>query len=380
MWIHAAIPSLCDPHVSGGEGTRFFWLTRYGRTRMYWPLIVLAAVLGGCHGTHSDSGQTAGQRRPQLAYVTNGIASFWVIAERGAETAARDLDVDVEVVKPPKGVGDQKRMVQDLLARGVDGVAISPIDPDNQQDLLDEVARHADLITHDSDAPNSKRRCYVGMDNYTAGRMCGQLVKEALPAGGSVMLFIGRLGQLNARLRRQGVIDELLDRDPDPARYDPPGAELRGDHYVILDTRTDSFEFAKAKALAQDAIARYPDLGCMVGLFAYNPPKCLEAVQGAGAIGRIKIVAFDEQDETLQGIVDGGIYGTVVQNPYRYGYESVRILAGLARGDDSVLPEGGFLDIPARKITSANVDRFWAELKRSLGKSSAARPTGERGA
>ena len=57
---------------------------------------------------------------------------------------------------------------------------------------------------------------------------------------------------------------------------------------------------------------------------------------------QIKIIAFDEEDETLQGITDGHIYGTVVQNPYQYGYESVRILAGLARGDQSVLPSEGY--------------------------------------
>ncbi len=321
---------------------------------------VLLAAWAGCRG--GATADSASEGRPRVAYVTNGIASFWVIADKGARAAARDFDADVEVVMPPKGAPDQKRMVEDLLAGGIDGVAISPIDPDNQQDLLDDIVRRTHLITQDSDAPNSDRLCYVGMDNYTAGRMCGELVKEALPEGGSVMMFVGRLGQLNARQRRQGVIDELLDRDHDPSRFDAPGTVPKGDKYAILDTRTDQFDFAKAKSLAQDALARYPDLGCMVGLFAYNPPKCLEAVRDAGKTGQTKIVAFDEEEETLLGIAEGSIYGTVVQNPYRYGYESVRILAGLARDDRTVLPENGFLDIPARKITQENVQEFHAEL------------------
>ncbi len=209
------------------------------------------------------------------------------------------------------------------------------------------------------------------MDNYSAGRMCGQLVKEAMPEGGSVMIFVGRLGQANARLRRQGVIDELMDRDHDATRYDEPGVgPIRGEKYTVLDTRTDGFDFAKAKAQAEDAIAKYPDLGCMVGLFAYNPPKILSAVREAGKAGQIKIVGFDEEDGCLQGIVDGDIYGTTVQNPYEYGYRSVEILAALARGDNSVIPENGFIDIPARNIRKDNVDEFWSELKRltSTGK------------
>jgi ribose transport system substrate-binding protein len=321
--------------------------------------LLLAALVsaGGCSSQSDRAG------KPTVAYVTNGIASFWVIAEKGAKAAGEKFGANVEVRMPPKGVADQKRMVQELLTKGVDGIAISPIDPDNQGDLFKEIRERTKLITHDSDAVDSGRLCYVGMDNYQAGRMCGKLVKRALPDGGSVMIFVGRLGQLNAKQRRQGLIDELLDRSEDRTRFDEPGAELKGDKYVVLDTRTDGFDFAKAKSLAQDAIAKYPDLGCMVGLFAYNPPKCLEAIREADKLGQIQLVAFDEDDETLQGIADGHVFGTIVQNPYEYGYESVRILTALAKGDESALPPNGYLDIPAREITKENVQKFRDDLK-----------------
>lgn len=336
-------------------------------------LILSASLIGfaGCGGgDESTSGGGAGGDgdKPRVAYVTNGIASFWVIAEKGARAAAEDVGADLVVKMPPKDP-DQKIMVEDLLAEGVSGIAISPIDSENQGDLLDEIAENANLITHDSDAPNSKRLCYIGMDNYLAGRMCGQLVKEAMPEGGSVMIFVGRLGQSNARLRRQGVIDELLDRSADNSRYDDPNAgELKGDKYTILDTRTDGFDFGKAKANAQDAIAKYEDLGCMVGLFAYNPPLMLEAVKEAGKVGKIKLVAFDEEDGTLAGIQAGEIYGTTVQNPYQYGYKSVEVLTALAKGDKSLIPEDGFINVEARNIVKGNVDEFWKTLKELTGK------------
>jgi ribose transport system substrate-binding protein len=307
-----------------------------------WILLAsLALVASGCK---KDDGKIT------VGYVTNGIDPFWTIAEKGAKDAAPKFDVNVEVRMPPKGVDDQKRMVQELLASGIKGIAISPIDADNQGDLLNEIAANTKLITHDSDAPKSKRLCYVGMDNYDAGRMCGKLVKKAMPDGGTVMIFVGRLGQDNARLRNQGVIDELKDSK-----------------WKVLDTRTDGFDRAKAKQLAQDAMTANPDLGCMVGLFAYNPPICLDAIKDAGKLGKIKIVAFDENKDTLQAIKDGHIIGTVVQNPYKYGYESVRILAGLARNDQTVLPKDGTLYIPARSITAENLDEYWKELKQLTG-------------
>jgi ribose transport system substrate-binding protein len=340
-----------------------------GMRAFFRQIVVLAAMgLAGCTGSSTDSGDaSSGSDRVTVGYVTTGIASFWLIAEKGALAGGKDFDAEVLVRMPPEGASDQKRMLEELLTMGVDGIAVSPIDPDNQQDIFDEVAKRTIFITQDSDAPNSQRRCYIGTDNYTAGRLCGELVKEALPDGGSVMIFIGRLGQLNSKQRRQGVIDELLDRSPDPNRYDEPGQELRGDKYTVIDTRTDQFDFAKAKALPEDAIARYPELGCMVGLFAYNPPHILEAVREAGKLGEIAIIGFDEAEETLQGIAEGEIYGTVVQDPYRYGYESVRVVAGLARGDETVLPEGGYMEIPTRKITRENIDEFWGELKRLTG-------------
>ena len=310
---------------------------------------------------------TTSRSQPLVGFVTNGIASFWTIAEKGARDAADDFDAEVAVMMPPDGTAGQSRMVQSLLARGVDGIAISPRDPANQIGLLDEIASNAHLITHDSDAPESDRLVYVGMDNYEAGRMCGRLLKEALPEGGSVVLFIGLLGQLNADLRRQGVIDELMDRPPDNTRRDPVDKRIANDKYTILDTRVDQFDFARAKGQAEDAIARYPDLDAMIGLFVYNPVQILEAVREAGKLDQITIVGFDEDSVTLQGIREGTIMGTVVQNPYRYGYESVRILAALARGDESILPESQFIDIPARSITSANVDDFENELKDLIG-------------
>lgn len=364
-------------------------LNRIHRLQL-WSCLLGMALLAGCadsavteeDGASGGDGPTPKKmvedgEKPSVAYVTNGIASFWVIAEKGAKDAAEEFDADVNVLMPPNGVEDQKRMCQDMLAQGIDGLAISPIDPDNQGDLLAEISELTNLVTQDSDAPDSDRLCYIGMDNYTAGRMCGDLVKEAMPDGGSVMIFVGRLGQANARLRRQGVIDSLMDREPDASRYDDPSAgEIKGDKYTILDTRTDGFDFGKAKAQAQDAIAKYDDLGCMVGLFAYNPPLMLDAVREANKLNEIKIVAFDEEGPTLEAIQNGEIHGTVVQNPYRYGHESVRVLAALARGDSSVIPEDRFINIPARQIRQDNVTEFWDELKRLTGDAAAAEEQG----
>ena len=322
-----------------------------------------AAVLAGCD---RKPGGAAGKKR--IAFVTNGIASFWNIAEAGAKAAGEKFGVEAITLMPPEGIGSQKRMIEDMLTSGVDGIAVSPIDPENQTELLNVAAKRTKLITHDSDAPKSERLVYIGMDNYKAGRMCGDLVREALPNGGSVMIFVGRVEQDNAKRRRQGVIDAILGRPENPANFDPPGAVLEANGYKILGTLTDQFDRAKGKANAEDTLAKHPDIQCMVGLFAYNPPLMLEALKQAGKLGQVKVVAFDEDDDTLAGIQSGTVHGTVVQNPYMYGFKSVEILAALANGKTDVIPESKFIDIPARQIRKADVDAFWADLKSKLPK------------
>ena len=329
--------------------------------------IIIAAALFFTGCDKKESGASSGTGKRKLAYVTNCVDPFWITATAGVRAAEKKFGVECEVLMPPKGVVDQKRMIESLLARGVDGIAISPIDPKNQADLINEAAARCPVITHDSDAPDSKRLCFVGMDNYKAGRAAGKLVKSAVPQGGKVMLFVGYMEQLNSQQRRQGVIDELLDRPMLSAatmKMDPPAAVLTGEKFTILGTRTDNTDYARAKANAQDTIASVPDLACMIGLYAYNAPQCLEAAKEAGKIGSIKIVSFDEQAEVLQGIVDGTVVGTISQQPYFYGFESVRILNGLANGDKSVLPPGGFLEIPIVEVTKANVEKFRTDLKK----------------
>ncbi len=332
--------------------------------------IVLPIVFGlllsftGCNKAPDGD---VGSKKLKIAFVSNGVASFWTIAAAGVKNAGEDLGVDAQTLMPVEGISDQKRIIEDLLTRGTDGIAVSPIDPVNQTELLNQAAKRTKLITHDSDAPNSDRLVYIGMDNYTAGRMCGDLVREAMPDGGTVMIFIGRLEQDNSKRRRQGTIDAILGRPSNPDNFDAPGTVLEGNGFKILGTLTDQFDRAKGKANAEDALAKYPDLGCMVGLFAYNPPLMLEALSQAGKLNQVKVVAFDEDDATLEGIQKGTVYGTVVQNPYMYGYKSVEVLHGILTGEADAIPEGHFIDIPARQIRQDTVDAFWADLKEKVG-------------
>ena len=132
---------------------------------------LIASALAGS-ACQSRSGTTdSGAKTLRVAFVTNNSADFWTIARRGVEQADQELaDVDAEFRLTPDGTAaEQQRIVDDLLTRGVDAIAISPVDPQNQTALINAAAARAVVFTQDSDAPQSERLCYVGTDNLAPG-------------------------------------------------------------------------------------------------------------------------------------------------------------------------------------------------------------------
>jgi ribose transport system substrate-binding protein len=331
---------------------------------------LLLAALPGCGG--------AGSGKPKVAFVSNNAASFWTIAEAGTRKAAGEFQVEVVFRKPTQGASDQTEIINTLLNQNIKAMAVSVINPKGQRQHLDEIAARVPLITQDNDAPDSKRLCYIGTDNYAAGREVGRLVKEALPQGGVIAIFVGQTEPLNARQRSWGVLDELAGKEIPKDINDVPAPPDKGTYgnYRLHGTFTDQPEGEqKATENARDvltALSGEENL-CLIGLWAYNPPAILTAVKDKGRAGKVKIVGFDENTATLQGIADGHIHATVVQNPFEFGYQSVKLMAALAKGDKSSVPSGGIIYVPHRVITKdGGKDRvpvadFQKEMKKLLG-------------
>ena len=309
-------------------------------------LAISLLTIGGCKNQ-------AGSKRHKLAFVTNNASDFWTIARKGTEKAAAELpNADIEFkINSDNTAAEQQRIVEALLAQGTNGIAISPVDPVNQLQMLNRAAQTATVVTQDSDAPASNRVCYIGTDNVAAGRQAGELVKEALPQGGKIMIFVGTLDAANAQQRYQGLKEAL-----------------QGSNIEIIDVRTDSTDRVRAKSNASDTLVNQPDIAGMVGLWSYNGPAILGAVRDAGKIGKVKIVAFDEEDETLNGIKEGAIFATVVQQPFEFGYQSMKLMAKILDGDRSGIPASKQIFVPTLAIKKTEVEEFAKKIKTLRGR------------
>jgi ribose transport system substrate-binding protein len=302
----------------------------------------------------SGTNKNAAGTKHKLAFVTNNPSEFWTIARKGTEKAAKEIpDIEVEFRIPAGGTAaEQQSIIDDLLANGVKGIAISPVDPKNQTGMLNRVASQAVVVTQDSDAPDSNRMCYIGTDNVAAGRQAGQLLKEALPQGGKIMVFVGVLDAANAQQRFQGLKEAIA-----------------GSNITIIDVRTDNTDRVRAKSNASDTIVNNADIAGMVGLWSYNGPAILSAVREANKVDKIKIVAFDEEDETLNGVKDGAIYATVVQQPFEFGYQSMALMAKVLNGDKSQIPASKQIFVPTLAIKKADVEEFTKKINSLRGRS-----------
>jgi len=317
--------------------------------------LLCALILSSCQPGTSPTNNNAGSGGPhKLAFVPNNASDFWIIARKGTEKAEKEIPgIKVEFRIPADGTAaEQQRIVDELLAKGINGIAISPVDPANQTAMLDRASTQAVVVTQDSDAPNSKRVCYIGTDNVAAGKQAGELLKEALPQGGKVMVFVGTLDASNAQQRYQGLKEAIA-----------------GSNIQIINVRTDNTDRVRAKANAADTLVTNSDVAGMVGLWSYNGPAILNAVKEANKADKVKIIAFDEEDETLNGIKEGAIYATVVQQPFEFGYQSIAMMAKVLNGDKSGIPAGKQIFVPTLAVKKADVEEFIKKINTLRGRS-----------
>ncbi|WP_085645817.1 sugar-binding protein [Thalassospira sp. MCCC 1A03138] len=298
------------------------------------------------------AGGALAEEKQQLAFVVNAASDFWKLAEAGVEAAQAELPgYELQFRYPAQGTAAlQNALMDDLVAGGTDAIMISSADPKNSIDAFNRIAAQVPLFTTDSDAPQSDRIAYLGSSNVAAGVQAGEIAVKALSDGGKCMGFVGFLGADNAIERIAGFRQAV-----------------EGSGIELVDVRGDDVDFARARSNVDDVLAANPDIDCMVGFYSYNPPKIYEALQAAGKLGQVTVIAFDEDPVTLGAVREGSFAGTVVQDPYQWGYQGMHLMADYLEGDKSKVPADGLIIVPTQVIDKSNVDEFEAVVKERIG-------------
>ena len=295
-------------------------------------LLVFAAALlaAGCPANDAgNNGGTAGPRR--IVLLTNGYSDFWKAAEVGMKTAAEDLDlagagltVSLDI-NDGSDAGQIEKLRQLATQPDVAAIGVSVVVRDNVA-IADELRALRDkgvkIIAIDSDFAaefHDARVAFVGSNNLAAGKLLGRVAATVMPDGGEYVTFVGRTSAHNAVERIDGF------------------AEGAGEKFSSADSMGDDVDQAKAMENVRNAINNHPNVKMLVGIWSYNAGAIVAVVEELDARERYKIVAFDADPPTITGLEDGSIDGLVVQNPYRMGYDGVKLLKALVEDDQATI-------------------------------------------
>jgi ribose transport system substrate-binding protein len=276
-----------------------------------------------------------------IAYVTKALNNIIdVPAKVGAEKAAQELGVDVIWAGPVQtDAAKQVEVVEGLIQRGVDAIAISAIDPNALKSVIDQAVNAGiKVITWDSDSPQSKRAFYYGTDNYKGGYQAGKLLAKYMGNKGTVAILTGVPGSLNLEERIRGFKDAI-----------------KGTQMVVKTVLPCDDDVNKAVEVVESYTRANPDLGgwFFVGGWPLIAPKealgFLEDFKG-------KIVSFDTLPSELDFVKAGVVDGLIGQRFYAMGYDGVKFLVDMIRNGKTFSQK--VMDSGVDIVTKENVDEY----------------------
>jgi len=239
--------------------------------------------------------------------VVNILATYWVAGKQGDARAAKELGIAAHYEGPSQGqLTTQVSEYETLASTGATGYFTSVIDPVSEGSIINKaVAKGIDVVAIDSPVPASdaKTFVYVGTPNTTAGQAAGEAMKKALPHGGDVAILTGSLTATNALQRIQGFKQALA-----------------GSNIKVTATDNDAGVAATASSNAEAVIAANPNLKGIYGVYSYDGPAAAVAVKGKGDIGKVQVVADDNEPGTITGLKNGSVAASIIQQPFMQGY------------------------------------------------------------
>jgi ribose transport system substrate-binding protein len=274
-------------------------------------VIALSSLLAACQESYHEKGEH------YVLIAANINLPYWQEADAGLRDVSKEMGIEVKAdMDGPTSYSPKEEVdaFQKAVSSHPAGILVSVANPEMFEAPINAAIQVGiPVICLDSDAPTSKRIMFIGTDNFRAGQESGKRIADILKGQGNIVL-VTIVGQLNVEERVRGVNDALK-------KY--PGIKI----VQTIDDKGDSSK-------AYDGIS---------SLLSAKKQKvdgilCLEASGGAGAAGalhrvdmtgKIAIVSFDKDPETLDWLDRGGINATVVQKPYVMAYYGVKFLDDL---------------------------------------------------
>ena len=308
------------------------WL-RFGSAGFYAAAFLL---LSGCVEATKDETvsphefEAASKKKvasgPKILFITNSNGDWWNAVEKGMLDGGEKFGAQVEMRRNEGTTeGQIQRLEEALSLPDVKGVAVSVLEAESPgiADKMRELQKNGKVvIAIDSDGPADSRKAYIGTNNRTAGEVAGKVAATIRPQGGETAVFVGKPSAANAIERRDGFF---------------AGA---GPAFKQVEIFNDDGDKNRAQSNVVTAISKYPNIGVMLGLWSYNPPRIAEELAQTPALRKkVSVIAFDLDELSVDHLEKGNIDVSICQNPYEMGYQGVRLLKAYIEDDKKTVEE-----------------------------------------
>src|SRR6266446_6394117 len=320
-----------------------------------WVLLTAVALtwLGaGCGKKDESKGiEPAKGKERVFVMVPKGVHPYYEPCFEGFKDAAAKYGVKAEY-RAAKAfeVPQEVEVIENVIARHVDGIAISALDDQGLVPVIAEASKAGiKVITFDAPAPSSKALCYIGTMNEAAGYAGAEELIKIVKGEGEVAVLQGGLGAPNLNDRFKGFERCLKEKAPNikiVAREDEQGK---------IDLTVN-----KTEALLQ----AHPNLKAIFGVSAEVCPGAAAGLKQQGKAGKVILAGFDDLPDTLSAIRGDIVNFCIAQRTYKMGWLSVEKL--LEAIDGKPLPKE--IDTGVLIITRANVDTYMQDMKKEFGK------------
>lgn len=284
-------------------------------------LLALVVVLGVAYAGGKKESATA-PGRIYIPLISKGFQhQFWQAVKRGAENAAKDLNVDITFEGPETEamVDKQIEMLQAALAKNPKALGIAALDSKAAIPILQEAQkRKIPVIAFDSGVDSDIPLTTVATDNIVAAAVAADKVAEAIGKKGKVAIIVHDQTSRTGIDRRDGFLKRMKEAYPDIQVLEPQYGG--GDHL-------------KSTEIAKAVINGNPDLKAYFGANEGSAIGIINAVRELKKEGKIVVVGYDSGKLQIDAIRSGLMLGAVQQNPVLMGYKTVEAAVKAIKGE-----------------------------------------------
>lgn len=311
-------------------------------------LVIIYSLTGNTTFFSTENYKMENVLKPEYHFVIiaqNTDDPFWQSVRKGAMDAAKELNVAIEFNGPRfTNITEQQRYFDIAVASKVDGIATHVLDEDSFTPLINKaVSKNIPVVTIETDAKNSKRQSFVGINNFQLGADGGKLIAEATGGKAKVAVVLNsygnEVGDVIQNLRIAGFKSAIKD-----AR---PGIEIKT-------IKSSVMGIFSAEEVTSEIINNYPDINAIFCTNSKDTLGVAQLVVDLNRVGEITIVGYGDLPEILRYVEKGVIYGSIVSNPVNMGYESIKALVELKKKNKT----SSYVDTGLRSVTRKNLSQY----------------------